>query len=324
MLVDGVNLGAPSYNHARSDIAALFPGLSNSAGPVGFKTLDTSTLHDGLHTIVWVVSDNASHVAGIGSRYFEVVNGLSGAVTAATTAAESALDPTPIWGRRSYDANAPWRSYRASRTGPIVVRAEEIDHVELRLGPGAGESYSGYLRVGDELTPLPVGSTLDAERGTFVWQPGVGFVGAYDLVFLRGTGGQPDARVEVRVILSAKGTGHVGPQVVIDAPLAQSTVRQPFILGGWAADLSATTGTGTGGVHVWAYPVAGGAPVFVGTAARGRRSDVAALHGDQFLESGYGMFVQGLASGAYDLAVFAWSDDAADFVPAKVVRVHVE
>jgi hypothetical protein len=329
VLVDGVNLGAPSYNHARADIAALFPGLNNSAGPVGFKTLDTSTLHNGLHTIVWVVSNNVGDVAGIGSRYFEVINGL-GALTAAATTEDAAAaagslpaDRTPIWGRRSYDANAPWRSYRASLAGPIVVRAEEIDRIELRLGPGGGEQYSGYLRVGDASMPLPVGSTLDAERGTFVWQPGVGFVGAYDLVFLR-TAGSQAARVDVRVILSAKGAGHVGPQVVIDAPRAESAVRQPFMVGGWAADLSATSGTGIGGVHVWAYPVAGGAPIFVGTAARGRRPDVAALHGDQFLESGYGMFVQGLASGAYDLAVFAWSDDAADFVPAKVVRVMVE
>jgi hypothetical protein len=33
--------------------------------------------------------------------------------------------------------------------------------------------------------------------------------------------------------------------------------------------------------------------------------------------------VQGLAHGNYDLAVFAWSTDAADFVPAAVVRVTV-
>jgi hypothetical protein len=45
--------------------------------------------------------------------------------------------------------------------------------------------YSGYLIVNNELHPLPIGSTLDEERGIFYWQPGPGFLGAYDFVFVR-------------------------------------------------------------------------------------------------------------------------------------------
>jgi hypothetical protein len=128
----------------------------------------------------------------------------------------------------------------------------------------------------------------------------------------------------VRVILAPKGSGAVGPQVVIDIPRAQQAVAQPFVLGGWAADLNATTGTGIATVHVWAYPLAGGPPVFLGaTAYGGARPDVAAVHGDQFRDAGFGLVVQGLAPGDYDVAVFAWSTERADFVPATVVRVTV-
>ena len=37
----------------------------------------------------------------------------------------------------------------------------------------------------DELRALPIGSTLDKENGVFYWQPRPGFVGEYDLVFVK-------------------------------------------------------------------------------------------------------------------------------------------
>jgi hypothetical protein len=205
-----------------------------------------------------------------------------------------------------------------------VIRGEEADRFELRLGGQSGESYTGHLCVGDGLAPLPIGSRLDATTGVFTWAPGVGFVGTYDLVFVRWAGTRAVARQDVRLVLAPKGSGAVGPQVVIDTPRAQQDVAQPFVLGGWAADLSAADGTGIATVHAWAYPLAGGPPVFLGaTAYGGARPDVAAVHGAQFEASGFGLVVQGLAHGHYDLAVFAWSIAAADFVPATVVRVTV-
>ena len=44
--------------------------------------------------------------------------------------------------------------------------------------------YAGFMLVGGELRPLPVGSTLDPEKGVFSWSPGPGFVGKYDLFFV--------------------------------------------------------------------------------------------------------------------------------------------
>ena len=76
--VDGVAVGSPSYNHYRSDVATLFPGLANSGGPVGFKIIDTTTLSNGLHTIVWTATDNLGVTSGLGSRFFRVSNGAMG------------------------------------------------------------------------------------------------------------------------------------------------------------------------------------------------------------------------------------------------------
>ena len=73
--VDGVFRGHPVYNNYRSDIATMFPGLRNSGGAVGFFSIDTTTLSNGLHTIQWVVTDSAGQTSGMGSRFFRVQNG---------------------------------------------------------------------------------------------------------------------------------------------------------------------------------------------------------------------------------------------------------
>ena len=213
---------------------------------------------------------------------------------------------------------------RAVAVQAHVASGEEIDRFELWLGDRSGERYTGHVRVGEELAPLPIGSQLDAATGQFTWAPGVGFVGSYDLVFVRWAGTRPVARHEVRIILAPKGRGHVGVQVAIDVPRAQQDVQQPFLLAGWAADLDAAAGTGIDTLHVWAYPSTGGAPVFVGTPALGGvRPDVAAVHGDQFREAGFALSLQGLLPGTYDLAVFPWSDADRTFGAAKLVRVTI-
>ena len=75
VVVDGVAVGHPTYGVNRPDVAALFPGYSNSSGAGGYFMLDTTLLADGLHTIAWVVRDDKGNVSGLGSRYFTVDNG---------------------------------------------------------------------------------------------------------------------------------------------------------------------------------------------------------------------------------------------------------
>ena len=339
--VDGLPLGAVDYNHERGDLETLFPGYQNtigSNGAVGFRVIDTTTLTNGLHTIVWTATDDAGAVEGLGSRFVTVSNWVGAAVTteaavmaaaavpaeATETIDDAPLDGTAVVVRRGWDGASPGTAVEPGASGRLVIRSEEISRVELSLGAPAGGRYTGYLRTGMGLAPLPAGSHLDATSGVFTWAPGAGFVGAYDLVFVRWEGAQAAARREVRVVLAPKGSGAVGAQVVIDSPRSQQDVAQPFVLGGWAADLNAVTGTGIATVHVWAYPLAGGPPVFLGAAAYGgARPDVAAVHGDTFRDSGFGLVVQGLPDGHYDLAVFAWSTERAAFLPARVIRLTV-
>jgi hypothetical protein len=224
----------------------------------------------------------------------------------------------------------------------VTVRGEELDRFELHMAARAG-----YMRVGDTLQPLQAGSRLDQETGEFLWQPGAGFLGSYDLVFVGADGGQPLTRRDVRIVINPKGSNRVGPQIVIDTPSVrlqpdttadtggvrlQPDFEQPFTVAGWAIDPDAGIGTGVETLHVWAYPVTcngpgatcHGTPVFLGAAAYGgRRPDVAAIFGDRFRNSGYGLTVDSLPPGTYDLAVFAWSTATGGFVPARVVRVTV-
>jgi hypothetical protein len=72
--VDGINLGHPTYNIYRSDIANLFPDYANSEGAVGYFYLDTCAYENGVHTIQWTATDSGGNSDGIGSRYFSINN----------------------------------------------------------------------------------------------------------------------------------------------------------------------------------------------------------------------------------------------------------
>lgn len=338
VFVDGSPVGPVTYNNYREDIATLFPGLQNSGvrgnpsggGAVGFRVIDTTRLADGLHTISWTATDSAGLTAGLGSRFFRVANGapltamgLAGdpaARDAAVTAA--AVAPTPLAVRRGWRPDADWQLHPVTISGRSVVRGEELDRFELDLGPSAVGGYSVYLRSGAGLTAMPAGSQIDQSTGRFTWAPGAGFIGTYDLVFIEWTGDRVASRRDVRIILAAKGSGRVGSQVVIDTPRPQQDVGRSFVVAGWAADLDASWGTGIAAIHAWAYPLAGGPPIFLGAAGYGgARPDVAAIHGDEVRQSGFDLGVQNLAPGHYDIAVFAWSTVKGGFVPATVVRV---
>jgi hypothetical protein len=283
-----------------------------------------TSLTNGVHTIGWFVTDSIGKADGIGSRFFTVLNdaltasGMAGShdFPAATVNAlpERAVS---IAGRRGFDRDQPLRAFDAAAGEGF--RAEELDRIELRLADGSEDRYSGFLRVGERLAPLPIGSSLSG--GTFTWQPGAGFLGAYDFVFVRSEGSHPADRQEVRVVVHPQGT-FTRPQVVVDMPSVNQRLDDGFTIGGWALDPDARSGTGVSLVQAWAYPVRGGRPVFLGTASMdGQRPDVAALYGAQFSASGFGLPVRHLAQGAYDLAVFAWSDAEGRFLPARIVRV---
>ena len=245
----------------------------------------------------------------------------------ASEIAAAPLDLSAVQGRRGSDLTLPLRTYTPS-SGAIDVQAEELDLIKLNLSSSGHHPYTGYLQTPAGPRPLPVGSSLDASTGAFTWTPGPGFYGTYNLTFVRWSGGNAVARQDVRITLNAKGSNRVGPQTVIDAPAEGASVGSPFMVGGWAADLDSPVGTGVDTVHVWAYPVDAKGnrldPMFIGQATYGgARPDVAAVYGDRFENSGYGIIVTGLAPGTYDIALFAFSTVVNTFTPATVVRVTV-
>jgi hypothetical protein len=395
-LIDGAVFAFPGGWTARQDLTAMFPAANYSgvAHALGVASFDTTTLTAGVHSMSWVVTANNGQQAGVGSRFFSVSNSalMSAHRSARPAVQESSaaqprgaslrLDAPPLMeppagtassralvdevnrapldrqgvaGRRGYDLNAPLQTYAVGVSGHATLWAEELDRIELQLG---GPGYTGYMRVGDRLGPLPIGSTINAATGAFTWGVGVAFVHDYDLVFVRWEHGRAAGRQEVRISLSPKQSSRVGSQVVIDTPSAGATagkpvdVGQPFVVAGWAVDPNADLGTGVDTLHVWAYPLSacgpreeseassatarasgGGAPravsnacppVFLGaTVYGGARPDVAAILGERFQPSGYGLIVESLSPGTYDLAVFAWSTVRGAFAPAKVVRVTV-
>ena len=53
VIVDGAPVGNPTYNLFRPDVSGAFPGLANTAGPVGYRAIDTTALAEGLaHDLV--------------------------------------------------------------------------------------------------------------------------------------------------------------------------------------------------------------------------------------------------------------------------------
>ena len=112
--------------------------------------------------------------------------------------------------------------------------------------------------------------------------------------------------------------------ITIDVPAENAVVSQPFEFGGWAADVRGFGGgPGVSTVHVWAYPANGGAPTFVGANYGRPRSDVAALFGSSYLNSGYQITVTGLPVGDYTLRASAYDLRTGDFSLVAHRRVTV-
>ncbi|MDQ1355138.1 MAG: hypothetical protein QG657_5448 [Acidobacteriota bacterium] len=167
--IDGVAKGHVVYNLSRADIAALFPGYANSSGAGGYFDFDTTRYTDGIHTIAWVATDSAGNGDGIGSRYFAVQNS-GGTSDLRLMSPENETLNIPL------DKSAPG----IFQEEPMLLETRELERVEINLG----FKCRGYLEVGDRVKSLPVGSTLDSEKGIFYWQPGPGFVGDYQLQFV--------------------------------------------------------------------------------------------------------------------------------------------
>jgi hypothetical protein len=151
--------------------------------------------------------------------------------------------------------------------------------------------------------------------------PGTYDIAAYAMSSVTGTFNNSQVR---RVTVTAPQSI---PRMAVDLPVMHQSFHQHIRIAGWAIDVGSPSGTGVGAVHVWAYPVAGGNPIFVGTATLGQsRPDVGAAFGhSRFNTAGYNLEVNGaLPPGSYNLVVFAFSTVAGAFNNAAVVTIYVQ
>jgi hypothetical protein len=193
--VDGVNIGHPTYNLYRSDIALLFPDYANSNGAVGYFYLDTTAYENGVHTIQWTAEDSTGNTDGIGSRYFTIQNTEASQVQEESNIQGSRFNVAPS--RIPIDYSLPARIKKGygrniipqiispGEKGIITIKIKEMERLEIQLfAPGESTCGTNFKHRTLNLSSLPIGSTLDRERGVFFWQPGPGFSGEFRLVFL--------------------------------------------------------------------------------------------------------------------------------------------
>ncbi len=209
--IDGVKVGNPEYNIYRADIANLFPDYANSGGAIGYFFLDTTQYADGVHTIQWTARDFAGNSDGIGSRYFTIQNTGESRTQAAGNRVQHASShwlPAPgSLSRIPVDLTGPIRvktgfnktiqpQKRSSLKEEITfIETRELEPLEIHFGEGV-QVLTGCLVVnngqGTQTRALPIGSTLDRQRGIFYWSPGLAFAGNYvfDFVIKEGSAGK--------------------------------------------------------------------------------------------------------------------------------------
>jgi hypothetical protein len=210
--VDGVYLGHPIYNYYRSDIASLLPGYANSNGAGGYFDMDTTAYANGVHTIYWTAQDSGGYADGIGSRYFSISNPRpEGAQSHQVNLNLKSAIPnisqikalpdsftSPVRVKIGFRTDVEPFSIQADARGISNIEIKELERIELHLS----NPTAGYMIMGNRLAPLPVGSTLDLQKGIFYWIPAHGFVGEYNLIFVekRADGSLSKRSVTVNII----------------------------------------------------------------------------------------------------------------------------
>ena len=209
VFVDGVELGNPTYNLYREDIASLFPGYMNSNGAVGYFSIDTTQYENGVHTISWVVEDDAGNADGIGSRYFNIQNTTANRQSSYANVQwgeEISLDYlTPVGIVKGVEKDSTPQLMYPGNNGTITVEIKELERVVIHLDNNESISSPSSLITHhasfSPLTSLPIGSTFDKQNGIFYWQPCAGFIGIYEFTFIdhkeMGEKKQRDIRIKI-------------------------------------------------------------------------------------------------------------------------------
>lgn len=352
VIIDGAVVGTATYDLCRGsvgnpvpsgvlcddDVSSIFRGtgvyrnLDAARGAIALRTISSSELTNGLHTIQWGVTDSAGRSEGIGSRYFTVLNSSADACeraecevrSAEVRSAEvrSAQAGTEVYARTGFDVRRAFVPLSVVNGVP-TVRVPEMGRVELQI-PGV---VGGALRANGQSRDMPVGMSIDAAAGMVRWSIGPGYLGTYRLAF-----DIPESRtLEVEIVITPMALADEPVRMHLDA--AHAAPRTPhFVLHGWALDPQADTGAGIGAVHVWGHRrsaecgvrsaahVRGAecAPVFLGVATLGiARPDVAAAHGEQFPTAGFVFSGQVPDAGEWEITAYVWSTRTGRFEDAR-------
>jgi hypothetical protein len=302
-------LGLATYGLARDDVARTFGSRFAASG---FQ-LDVPVLPPGRYRIVAIARNIAANAYSAYASTDVTVAGVSALVVDAPAAA-AGVPPTFTIDGWAIDGQA------AAGTG--------VDAVHLYLSANDGADAPVFLGVaaygsfrGD--VAMTYGSRFAHSGFTFTargLRPGPYLLTAF---------GHSTATGTFSLGLARRFTVDATTLMSIDLPSANGAIDGPvFGVMGWAFDRSAAAGSGVDALHVYAFrdPGSGLPPVFLGVAATGfDRSDVGAIFGSQFSNSGYALIVDraaaNLAPGVYDIVVWVHSSACDAFTAVSVVRV---
>jgi hypothetical protein len=187
--IDSKFVGHPAYNIYRSDIEAYFSGYANSKGALAYMDFDTTTYANGVHSIQWVVTDNMGNRDGVGSRYFMVRNKGNKQQAAVSSRTETSHFHLPVFipadrskplqVKKGYHPSIKPQRFYPDASGNVTIEINELERLEIHFS-----SENAPVKSIRSTTQLPVGSTLDMEKGIFYWQAGLGYLGRYELGFV--------------------------------------------------------------------------------------------------------------------------------------------
>ena len=202
-----------------------------------------------------------------------------------------------------FTSNNFWRSIDGGTTWNLAIGAagSALPAAPVRA-IAVHPANPGWVYAGTE-----VGLFASTDGGATWGLPhdGPANVSVDDLAFM---GNTLIAATHGRGIYTTSTAATVVSRIAIDAPANGSTIARPFTVQGWAINPGATSGTGVDTVHVYAFPAAGGAPIFLGVPGYGQaRSDIGARFGSQFTNSGWVLADAGgsLPTGGYTIVAFA-------------------
>src|SRR6185436_16208051 len=210
-----------------------------SVGPIAFAQVYEVTGEGARDVIVGIPTDTGN----TGKLFFTISPRMKVSRFAESLAAnqgDSAISATPI------DITNPSvvvTGWRASATVPWLSTSP--------LGGSISETSPNSMRI--------IASASGMTPGTYTGRVNI-------------TAISPDLTMTLGIDVTFTVTGAT---VQIDTPADNATVSNGFTVSGWAIDVATTAGTGVSAVEGYAFPAAGGTPVFLGIASYGgARSDV--------------------------------------------------